>query len=84
MLSLLVKLRAKLSFPLILTIQKKQNHKLNKLFQKIYFRKCVGRNTTKSLVRPLGIEPSSSALQAAAMTTSAKDALVARDRIELP
>ena len=36
------------------------------------------------VVLPRGIEPRSSDLQTGAMTTSAKAALVPRDRIELP
>lgn len=39
--------------------------------------------TVDCLVQPVGIEPTSRALQAPAMTTSAKVALVPRTRIEL-
>ena len=46
---------------------------------------CSPHNLTKRgsvLVQPLGIEPSSTVLQTAAMTTSAKVALVGRAGIE--
>ena len=43
-------------------------------------RKCrwISKEVTYSLVQPVGIEPTSTVLQTAAMTTSAKVALVPR------